>query len=70
MTSESSPAVHRTAEIRRETRETTIEVSLDVVGLVVLAELPLTTPEWPRPFAVPTLPVPDDILHVPRLPRG
>jgi imidazoleglycerol-phosphate dehydratase len=32
MTSESSPAVHRTAEIRRETRETSIEVSLDVDG--------------------------------------
>ena len=32
MTPESSSAVHRTAEIRRETRETTIEVSLDVDG--------------------------------------
>ena len=32
MPSESNSAVHRTAEIRRETRETTIEVSLDVDG--------------------------------------
>src|SRR5215208_852450 len=32
MTAESSAAEHRTAEIRRQTRETTIELSLDVDG--------------------------------------
>ena len=42
----------------------------DYVGLIFVADAPPIAPEWPPLARIVTLPVPDDILHVPRPTRG